>query len=280
MQAYLDLLRHIREHGIRKPQRAKINGGTQDIDTLGIFGAQVRFDLNAGFPLMTTKRVPFRAVTQELLWFLSGSTNNDDLRARNVSIWDEWANENGELGPIYGQQWRRWKTPDGEIVDQIARLIAGIREVAANPRSSIGRRLLLTAWNPADMPNPKWSAPMACHTMSQYSVTHGRLSCQLYQRSADMFLGVPFNIACYALLTHLLAKITGLGVGDYIHTFGDAHIYMNHLDSVDTQLTRTPKPLPKLILDDRITDIDHIDAAWIRVEGYTPDSSLAGDVAV
>lgn len=277
MKQYLDLLGLVRRSGNRKQQRAKLADGRRP-EVLSIFGYQFRHDLTAGFPLVTTKRVPWSAVVHELLWFLSGSTNVAYLRANKVGIWDEWADAQGELGPVYGKQWRRWQKPDGTTIDQVAQLVAGIRRVKEDPHASEGRRLLLTAWNPGDMPPS--TVPTGCHTMTQFSVTDDRLSCQLYQRSADLFLGVPFNIASYALLTHLLAKITSLGVGDYIHTFGDAHIYDNHFAQVDEQLTREPRALPTLELDDAITSIDDVRAEQIRLLGYTPHPSLKGEVAV
>src|SRR5476651_108824 len=212
MRPYLDLLERVLEDGIKKDDRT----GT---GTLSVFGHQLRFDLADGFPLVTTKKLHLKSIVHELLWFLAGDTNVKYLREHGVTIWDGWADANGELGPVYGKQWRRWQGPDGRTVDQIADLVSGIRKVIADPNASEARRLLLTAWNPGDMPDPK--VPTGCHTFAQFNVTEDRLSCQMYQRSADLFLGVPFNIASYALLTHLLAKVTGLGVGDYIHTFGD-----------------------------------------------------------
>ena len=228
--------------------------------------------------MVTTKKLPWGAIVHELLWFLSGATNTAYLRANKVTIWDQWADANGELGPVYGKQWRRWQGADGRSVDQIANLVAGIRKVIADPQTSEARRLLLTAWNPGDMPDPK--VPTGCHTFAQFNVTDNRLSCQMYQRSADLFLGVPFNIASYALLTHLLAKATGLGVGDYIHTFGDAHIYENHFAQVDEQLKREPKPLPMLELDESLTSMDDIRIELVRLKNYNPHPALRGEVAV
>lgn len=278
MKAYLDLLADVLAHGERKEQRAKLKGGAP-VRTRAVFGRQLRLALADGFPLVTTKRVPFGSVRNELLWFLTGSTNNRDLNALGVTIWDEWADPvTGDLGPIYGKQWRNWEGPNGTSVDQIAYLVDGIRAVVADPQASVGRRLVLSAWNPIDIPRTK--GPSACHTLAQFDVTRGRLSCQLYQRSADMFLGVPFNIASYALLTHLLAHVTGLAVGDYIHTFGDAHIYENHLDAVRTQLAREPRPLPRLRLDPAIASIDGIRPEQIALDDYNPHPSLRGEVAV
>jgi thymidylate synthase len=279
MRQYLELLRTVLDEGHWKHQRAKLAGTTASLKTRALFGLQTRYDLNAGFPLVTTKRVPFRLIREELLWFLSGSTNNRDLNARGVTIWDEWADrETGELGPIYGRQWRRWECVGGGTFDQVRTLVNNLRALIADPEHSCGRRLILTAWNPPDIPRTR--GPSACHTLAQFDVTEGRLSCQLYQRSADLFLGVPFNVACYALLTHLLAKVTGLGVGEFVHTFGDAHVYENHLPQVREQLTREPKPLPRLVLDDAIRDIDGIQSEQIRLEGYESHPPLKGEVAV
>lgn len=277
MKQYLDLIAHVRNHGTRKSQRAQLADGRRP-DVLSVFGYQFRVDLNAGFPLLTTKKMPFAAVVHELIWFLSGATNTSYLRANKVTIWDEWADASGELGPVYGKQWRRWEKPGGGSVDQIANVIAGIRKVIDNPYASEARRLLLLSWNPGDLPDPK--VPTGCHTLTQFNVTDGRLSCQMYQRSADLFLGVPFNIASYALLTHLLAKVTGLGVGDFIHTFGDAHIYENHLEQVDEQLKRVPRPLPRLELDDSITSLDGLRIDQIRLKDYNPQPPLKGAIAI
>ena len=208
-----------------------------------MFGRQIRFDLNEGFPLVTTKRVAFNAIVHELIWFLRGSTNIRYLKEHGVTIWDEWADAEGELGPVYGKQWRSWAAPDGRTVDQIDYVLQGIRSLRDDPTASVGRRLIVSAWNPADISQ---MALPPCHTLFQFNVTEGRLSCQLYQRSADLFLGVPFNIASYALLTHLVAHVSQLEVGEFIHTFGDAHIYSNHLDQVDEQLGREPLALPRL----------------------------------
>ena len=277
MNAYLDLLREIRETGTRKAQRAALRSDGSRPDVLSVFGRQIRFDLRAGFPLVTTKRVPWGAVVHELLWFLSGSTNVGYLRAHKVTIWDEWADAAGDLGPVYGKHWRRWEGPQG-TVDQVANVVAGIKKVIADPHAPEARRLLITAWNPADMPPSK--VPTGCHTLVQFNVTGNRLSSQLYQRSADMFLGVPFNIASYALLTHIVAKHTGLEVGDFVHTFGDAHIYANHLAAVDEQLTRQPLPLPTLEIVGDIADIDAVRAEQLQLVGYQSHARLPGEVAV
>jgi thymidylate synthase len=277
MKPYLDLLREIRTTGTRKAQRATLRSDGRRPEVLSVFGRQIRFDLNAGFPLVTTKRMPWAAIVHELLWFLSGSTNVQYLREHKVTIWDQWADADGELGPVYGKQWRRWVGAQG-TVDQVANLVAGIRAVIANPNASEARRLILTAWNPGDMPDPK--VPTGCHTLVQFNVTEGRLSSQLYQRSADMFLGVPFNIASYALLTHILAKLTGLGVGEYIHTFGDAHIYDNHFAAVDEQLGREPFSLPQLEIVGELKSIDELKADQFKIVGYQSHGRLPGEVAV
>ena len=232
MQPYLDFMRHVREHGHRKDDRT----GT---GTLSVFGYQMRFDLACGFPLLTTKKVHTKSIIHELLWFLAGDTNTAYLKANGVSIWDEWADANGDLGPVYGYQWRSWPAPGGTHVDQMANLLAEIRR---NPDS---RRLIVSAWNVAEIPRMKLPP---CHLLFQFYVAGGRLSCQMYQRSADIFLGVPFNIASYALLTHMIAQQCDLGVGDFIWTGGDCHLYLNHLEQVDTQLARPPFPLPRLVI--------------------------------
>ena len=233
MKAYLDLMRHVLEHGAKKTDRT----GT---GTLSVFGHQMRFDLARGFPLVTTKKVHVKSVIHELLWFLQGSTNVAYLRENGVTIWDEWADERGELGPVYGHQWRSGPAPGGGAIDQVAEVVAQIR---ANPDS---RRLIVSAWNPADIPR---MALAPCHALFQFYVCDGRLSCQLYQRSADIFLGVPFNIASYALLTMMVAQVTDLAPGEFVHTFGDAHLYLNHLDQAREQLSRDPRPLPLMRLD-------------------------------
>jgi thymidylate synthase len=277
MTPYLELLREIRTSGTRKAQRATLRSEGRRPEVLSVFGRQIRFDLTAGFPLVTTKRMPWSAIAHELLWFLSGSTNVRYLRENKVTIWDEWADERGELGPVYGKQWRRWEGPQG-TVDQVANLIAGIKKVIADPHASEARRLILTAWNPADMPDPK--VPTGCHTLVQFNVTDGRLSSQLYQRSADMFLGVPFNIASYALLTHLLARHTGLGVGEFVHTFGDAHIYDNHFAAVDEQLRREPYSIPRLEIVGDVPSIDEVSAEQFKLIDYQSHGRLPGEVAV
>jgi thymidylate synthase len=277
MKQYLDLLRHVRDHGVRKPTRAVLRSTGEKIDALSVFGYQMRFDLNEGFPAVTTKKLAFNAVVHELLWFLRGSTNIAYLRENNVTIWDEWADESGEVGPIYGKQWRSWEAPNGQTVDQIAYLLAGIESVQHDPTASVGRRLLISAWNPADL--PRMSVP-ACHTLAQFALTEGRLSCQLYQRSADSFLGVPFNIASYALLTHLLAQVRSVGVGEFIHTFGDVHIYTNHLEQVEEQLRRQPYPLPRLWMDPSITSLDNLERRQVALLDYRHHPGLPGEVAV
>lgn len=240
MQQYLDFMRFVLEKGIRKEDRTKTG-------TLSWFGYQMRFDLNQGFPLVTTKKCHLRSIIHELLWFLKGDTNITYLNENGVSIWDEWADEKGDLGPVYGKQWRSWSQPNGETLDQISQVIELIR------RDPDSRRLLVSAWNVADLEN---MALAPCHCLFQFYVVQGRLSCQLYQRSADIFLGVPFNIASYALLTMMIAQITGLALGDFVHTFGDAHLYLNHLEQAKSQLTRSPFPLPKVQINPAIRDIN------------------------
>ncbi len=271
MQAYLDLLTQIRDRGARRPSRGKLQDGTTP-DTVSIFGAQMRFDLSKGFPLVTTKKLGTKGFVTELLWFLRGESNIAFLREHKCSIWDEWADSDGELGPVYGVQWRRWRASSGEHVDQIRDLENALRD---NP---YGRRHILSAWNVGELSH---MALPPCHVLSQFYVADGKLSCQLYQRSADMFLGVPWNIAVYSLLTSMLAQVTGLAPGEFVHTFGDAHIYDNHLDAVNEQLTRTPLPLPTLQLDPSVTrsvlDFSH---AHIRIDGYRHHAPLTGEVAV
>lgn len=264
MQQYLQLLRHVLEHGVRKEDRT----GT---GTLSVFGYQMRFDLAEGFPLVTTKKVHLKSIIYELLWFLRGDTNIAYLRDNGVTIWDEWADANGDLGPIYGYQWRSWPTADGRHIDQIAQVVAQIR---SNPDS---RRLVVSAWNVGEIEKMKLPP---CHVLFQFYVAEGRLSCQLYQRSADLFLGVPFNIASYALLTMMIAQVTGLKPGEFIHTLGDAHIYLNHLEQVRLQLTREPRPLPTMHLNPDVRDLFAFRYEDFRLEGYDPHPAIKAPVAV
>ena len=260
---YLDLLTDVMTTGTRRGDRT----GT---GTLSVFGRQMRFDLAEGFPLLTTKRVHFKSVVLELIWFLKGLTNVGWLQERGCSIWDEWADENGDLGPVYGKQWRSWAALDGRTIDQIAGVLASIRE---NPES---RRHIVSAWNPADVEDV---ALPPCHCLFQFYVAEGRLSCQLYQRSADLFLGVPFNIASYALLTVLMARAAGLQPGEFVHTLGDAHLYLNHLDQAALQLSREPLPFSTLVLPDTI-DLFDLDETAIKLKGYKPHSGISAPIAV
>jgi thymidylate synthase len=264
MQQYHQLLRHILENGIQKTDRT--GTGTQSV-----FGYQFRFNLEEGFPLVTTKKLHLKSIIYELLWFLRGETNIAYLKDNGVSIWDEWANEQGELGPVYGKQWRSWEGKDGKLVDQIKELIAQIK---ANPDS---RRLIVSAWNVADLPS---MALMPCHALFQFYVANGKLSCQLYQRSADVFLGVPFNIASYALLTHMIAQVCGLGVGDFVHTFGDVHIYNNHREQVMLQLSREPFALPTLQLNPAVSDIFSFRYEDFSLLNYQCHPAIKAPVAV
>jgi thymidylate synthase len=264
MKTYLDLLRHVREHGTRKGDRT----GT---GTLSVFGYQMRFDLSERFPLLTTKKIHTKSVIHELLWFLQGSTNVAYLRANGVTIWDEWADANGELGPVYGAQWRSWPAPDGRAIVQLADVMAQIRR---NPDS---RRLVVSAWNPVDIPR---MALAPCHALFQFYVADGRLSCQLYQRSADIFLGVPFNIASYALLTLMVASVANLRPGEFVHTLGDAHLYLNHLEQADEQLTRTPRPLPVMKINPAVKDLFGFRYEDFELVGYDPAPAIRAPIAV
>ena len=264
MKTYLDLLRHVRTHGARKEDRT----GT---GTLSVFGAQMRFDLAERFPLLTTKKIHLKSVIHELLWFLQGSTNVAYLREHGVTIWDEWADARGELGPVYGYQWRSWPAPNGQHIDQVSQVLAQLR---ANPDS---RRLIVSAWNVADIPR---MALAPCHAMFQFYVAGGRLSCQMYQRSADMFLGVPFNIASYALLTMMVAQVTGLRPGELVHTLGDAHIYLNHLEQADEQLAREPRSLPVMKLNPAVKDLFAFRYEDFTLEGYDPHPAIRAPIAV
>jgi len=264
MRQYLDLMQHILDRGIRKSDRT----GT---GTLSIFGPQLRFDLGLGFPLVTTKRVHLKSIIHELLWFLRGDTNVAYLRENGVSIWDEWADERGDLGPVYGYQWRSWPAPDGRHIDQIAQVV---QELRRNPDS---RRLIVSAWNVADIPKMKL-AP--CHAFFQFYVADGRLSCQLYQRSADLFLGVPFNIASYALLTLMVAQVCALRPGEFVHTFGDTHLYLNHLEQAREQLERAPRRLPQMRLNSEVRDLFAFRYEDFALEGYDPHPAIKAPVAV
>ena len=264
MQPYLELLRHVRDHGTEKSDRT----GT---GTRSVFGWQMRYDLARGFPLVTTKKLHLRSIVHELIWFLQGDTNVAYLKENGVSIWDEWADANGDLGPVYGRQWRAWPTADGKVVDQIAWVVD---EIKRNPDS---RRLIVSAWNVGELPK---MALMPCHTMFQFYVANGKLSCQLYQRSGDIFLGIPFNIASYALLTHMIAQVTGLEVGDFVHTLGDAHLYSNHIEQADKQLLREPRPLPRLSLNPAVTSIFDFRFDDVAIVDYDPYPAIRAPVAV
>ncbi|MBW9265309.1 MAG: thymidylate synthase [Candidatus Thiodiazotropha sp. (ex. Lucinisca nassula)] len=264
MKQYHDLMRHVRDHGVDKEDRT----GT---GTRSVFGYQMRFDLDDGFPLLTTKRLHLRSIIHELLWFLQGDTNIRYLQENGVTIWDEWADENGDLGPVYGYQWRSWPAPDGGHIDQISQLIGQIRK---NPDS---RRLVVSAWNPAQVEH---MALPPCHCLFQFYVTEGRLSCQLYQRSADIFLGVPFNIASYALLTMMVAQVTGLQPGEFVHTFGDAHLYSNHLEQVDLQLGREPRKLPKMKINPAVKSIFDFRFEDFELVDYDPHPHIKAPVAI
>ncbi len=264
MKQYLDLMAHVMETGVDKADRT----GT---GTRSVFGYQMRFDLAQGFPLVTTKKLHLRSIIYELLWFLRGETNVRWLQERGVKIWDEWADENGDLGPVYGSQWRNWPAPKGEHIDQIANLVEQIR---TRPDS---RRHIVSAWNPAEVDN---MALPPCHCLFQFYVAEGKLSCQLYQRSADIFLGVPFNIASYALLTHMMAEVTGLEVGDFVHSFGDAHIYANHFEQARLQLTRAPRPLPKLVIKNKRQSIFDFEFEDFEIVDYDPHPHIKAEVSV
>jgi thymidylate synthase len=264
MRQYLDLMERILADGAEKHDRT----GT---GTLSVFGHQMRFDLSAGFPLLTTKKLHLKSIVYELLWFLAGDTNIRYLKDHGVSIWDAWADANGDLGPVYGHQWRSWPAPDGGAIDQIAGIVAAIRR---NPDS---RRLIVTAWNPADV--DRMALP-PCHCLFQFYVARGRLSCQLYQRSADVFLGVPFNIASYSLLTMMVAQVCGLAPGDFVHTFGDAHLYLNHVDQARRQLERAPRPLPAMRINPAVTDIFAFSYEDFVLEGYDAHPHIKAEVAV
>jgi thymidylate synthase len=264
MKPYLDLMRHVLEHGAQKDDRT----GT---GTLSVFGWQMRYNLAEGFPLVTTKKCHLRSIIHELLWFLQGDTNIRYLKENGVSIWDEWADDNGNLGPVYGYQWRSWPKPEGGTIDQISEVV---RTLKSNPDS---RRIIVSAWNVADLDK---MALAPCHAFFQFYVADGKLSCQLYQRSADIFLGVPFNIASYALLTLMMAQVTGLKPGDFVHTLGDAHLYLNHLDQTREQLSREPRPLPTMKLNPDVKDIFGFRFEDFTLEGYDPHPAIKAPVAV
>jgi len=277
MKQYLDLMRYVRDHGVSKDDRT----GT---GTKSVFGYQMRFDLNAGFPLVTTKKCHLKSIIYELLWFLRGDTNVDYLQSHGVSIWNEWATEDGDLGPVYGYQWRSWPNPDGTHVDQVSELLD---QLQSNPNS---RRLVISAWNPSQLPDESVSpqdnaragrmALAPCHALFQFYVAEGRLSCQLYQRSADIFLGVPFNIASYSLLVMMIAQVSGLKLGEFIHTLGDAHLYSNHAEQVDLQLSREPRPLPTMRLNPAVTDLFKFEYDDFELENYDPHPGIKAPIAV
>lgn len=264
MNQYETLLKYVRDNGTKKMDRTGVG-------TISIFGYQTRFDLNEGFPLITTKKLHLKSIIHELLWFLKGSTDLTYLHEHGVTIWDEWADENGELGPVYGYQWRNWPTPDGEHIDQISQVIKTLK---TNPDS---RRIIVSAWNVADIGKMKLPP---CHAFFQFYVADGKLSCQMYQRSADMFLGVPFNIASYALLTMMIAQVCDLELGEFIHSFGDTHIYLNHLEQVDLQLSREPRPYPKMIINPDVKDIFDFKFEDFKLEGYDPYPAIKAPIAI
>jgi len=264
VKAYLDLLQDILDNGVERGDRT----GT---GTISVFGRQIRFDLSEGFPAVTTKKLHLRSIIHELLWFLKGDTNIEYLKENKVKIWDEWADENGDLGPVYGKQWRSWATPDGLVIDQIKDLIHGLKN---NPNS---RRHIVTAWNPADLPKMALSP---CHCIFQFYVANGKLSCQLYQRSADTFLGVPFNIASYALLTMMIAQVCDLEVGEFVHTFGDTHLYLNHLEQTKLQLTREPRSLPKMWINPEVKDIFEFKYDDFKLLDYNPHPTIKAPISV
>lgn len=264
MKQYLELLRYVRTNGVRKTDRTGVG-------TVSVFGYQMRFNLETGFPLLTTKKLHLKSIIHELIWFLAGDTNIAYLKQHGVGIWDEWANSEGELGPIYGKQWRSWHKPDGGTIDQISEVVQTLK---SNPDS---RRIIVTAWNPADISK---MALAPCHCLFQFYVAEGKLSCQLYQRSADIFLGVPFNIASYALLTMMIAQVTNLKLGEFVHTFGDAHLYLNHFEQADLQLTRTPKKSPKMHINPNIKDLFSFKFSDFELSEYDPYPHIPAPVAV
>jgi thymidylate synthase len=264
MEQYLELMRYVQNNGVRRADRTGVG-------TIGVFGYQMRFDLAAGFPAVTTKRLHFKSIIHELLWFLQGDTNITYLKKHGVSIWDEWADENGDLGPVYGYQWRSWPAPDGQSIDQMQRLVEQLR---SNPYS---RRHVVSAWNPADV--NRMALP-PCHCLFQFFVANGRLSCQLYQRSADIFLGVPFNIASYSLLTLMMAQVTGYELGEFVHTFGDAHLYLNHLEQAEEQLGREPYPLPQMRLNESVTSLFEFGYDDFELANYRCHPRIAAPIAV